>query len=127
MSVRVLTNLSLAGCFALFLGACSNNSTPAPAPSPNPPAGGSSVTIVNGARVLTTTAFSPNPLNISKGTTVTWTNSDSTTHTATSAGTFDTGNIAAGTKSNAITFSTAGTVQYHCSIHPTMVGTINVQ
>lgn len=75
------------------------------------------------------TAYNPNPLNISKGTTVSWTNSDSITHTATSdtPGMFDTSNISAGAKSNAITFSTTGTFHYHCSIHPNMIATINVQ
>jgi plastocyanin len=46
-------------------------------------------------------------------------------HTATGSG-FDTGIISPGTTSAPITFSTAGTVPYRCTIHPTMVATLNV-
>jgi len=39
---------------------------------------------------------------------------------------WDAGQIAPGQTSAPITFSTAGTFNYHCSIHPTMVGRLNV-
>jgi len=85
-----------------------------------PPSGGSSVTIQN-------FAFSPATLTISVGKTVTWTNSDSVTHTiASDDGSFDSGNIVPG-QTFSRTFSTAGTYAYHCSIHPSMKGAIVVQ
>jgi plastocyanin len=85
------------------------------------------VTIVSGARTLTTTAYAPNPLTVSVGTTVTWVNSDSTAHTSTSnTGAFDTGTIAAG-GSASFRFQTAGSFPYHCTFHPGMVATITVQ
>jgi plastocyanin len=87
---------------------------------------GTPVSIVSGASVKTSTAYSPSPINISAGGTVTWTNNDNTTHTATDAGTFDSGAIAPGA-SFSHTFPTAGTFTYHCSIHPGMVGTVTVQ
>jgi plastocyanin len=70
-----------------------------------------------------------NPLTIATGTTVTWRNTDVTTHTATSdsSGVFNTGNIAGNGGSASFTFNTAGTVHYHCAIHPGMIGTIVVQ
>jgi plastocyanin len=72
-------------------------------------------------------AFSPASLTINVGDTVTWTNMDSVTHTATATdGSFDTGNIASGA-SGSVTFDTAGTFNYICSIHPNMTGTIIVQ
>jgi plastocyanin len=72
-------------------------------------------------------AFSPASLTINVGDTVTWTNQDSATHTATATdGSFDTGNLAQGA-SGSITFDTAGTFNYICSIHPQMTGTIIVQ
>jgi plastocyanin len=113
---------------AVLITAC-GGSSPAPSPSPNPPpSGGSSVSIVSGASTLTTTAFSPNPTNVSAGTTITWVNHDGTIHTATSSsGAFDTQGISPGATSRGVTFSTPGTFQYRCSIHPNMVGTINVQ
>ena len=68
-------------------------------------------------------------LTVTKGTSVTFTNNDSRTHTATSdVGTWDTGDITAGS-SKTITFSTAGTFPYHCIYHVSMgmKGTIIVQ
>jgi plastocyanin len=88
------------------------------------------VSIVSGAFNLTTTAFSPNPLTVAAGTTVTWANHDAVAHTATAtspSGAFDTGNIPVGSTSKTVTFSTPGTFQYHCSIHPNMVATVTVQ
>src|SRR5215218_367317 len=41
-----------------------------------------SVSIVPGSSTLTTDAFSPNPIQVSVGNTVTWTNDDSQPHTA---------------------------------------------
>jgi plastocyanin len=46
-------------------------------------------------------------------------------HTATGSG-FDTGVIPSGATSAPIAFGTAGTRAYHCSIHPSMTGTLNV-
>ena len=39
-----------------------------------------------GASTMTTTAFNPNPITVSVGGTVTWTNNDSTSHTSTANG-----------------------------------------
>jgi len=71
--------------------------------------------------------FSPNPIQITVGSTVTWTNATGPTHTATSdTGAWTTGSIAPGTTSAAVTFPTAGTFPYHCAIHPSMTGTVIV-
>ncbi len=81
--------------------------------------GGDAVTIAN-------FAFGPASLSVAAGTTVTWTNDDSAAHTATADdGSFDSSSIAPGaTFSQA--FDTAGTFAYHCSIHPNMTATIEV-
>ncbi len=72
-------------------------------------------------------SFNPSTLTVTKGTTVTFTNSDSSSHTVTANdGSFDTGNISSGA-SQTITFSKTGTFTYYCSVHPTMKGTIIVQ
>ena len=71
--------------------------------------------------------FSPNPIQITVGDTVTWTNNAGLTHTATSdTGAWDTGNLAPGATSSAVAFPTAGTFSYHCAIHPSMVGSVVV-
>ena len=43
------------------------------------------VSIVPGSSILTTDAFSPNPIQVAVGTTVTWTNNDAEPHTVTLA------------------------------------------
>jgi plastocyanin len=72
-------------------------------------------------------AFAPATLSVTAGTTVTWTNQDATTHTATAddGKAFDCRPIAAGA-SMSFTFATPGTYAYHCAIHPTMKATITV-
>ncbi len=111
--------------------ACSDNNTPtapnpSPMPSPSPTAtpAAADVTItikgMNGDQ-----SYSPNPAAVKAGQSVSWTNNDSITHTATGTG-WDTGQVAPGQTSAPIKFSTAGTFDYHCSIHPSMVGRLNV-
>ena len=72
--------------------------------------------------------FAPDPVTVSVGTKVTWTNSDTFAHTATSddGTTFDSGNLDKG-QSFSFTFTTAGTYMYKCSIHNSMTGVIVVK
>ena len=54
-----------------------------------------------------------------------WSNLDSTTHhIVLNDGSLDTGNIAPGTSSPAMKLSVSS-AQYRCTIHPSMVGSIN--
>ena len=77
--------------------------------------------------------FVPATLTVSTGTTVTWTNGDSTLHTVTSgsaesgnSGTeFDSSYLAAG-KTFQHQFGTAGTFDYYCTLHPWMKGEVVV-
>jgi plastocyanin len=95
-------------------------------PPPPPPSPGATVTIVAGAAMLTITAFNPNPIDISRGTTVMWVNHDTITHTSTSdVGIWNSDNIPPG-GSFAATFQSAGTFAYHCAIHPNMMGSVTV-
>jgi len=72
-------------------------------------------------------SFSPDPGTVKAGQTVAWKNNDAITHTATAdSGAFDTGAIPPGATSNPVTMSAGGSVGYHCSIHPTMTGTLTV-
>jgi plastocyanin len=72
-------------------------------------------------------SFSPRTIAVAVGDSVTWTNSDAQAHTATADdGSFDTGTIGNGA-SQTVTFATAGTFAYHCSIHEAMTATVTVQ
>ena len=71
-------------------------------------------------------SFSPNPASVTAGQTVAWKNNDSTTHNVVQdGGAFNTGNLLPGATSAPITITATTALPYHCSIHPTMVGTIN--
>jgi nitrite reductase (NO-forming) len=89
------------------------------------------VSIAPGSSSLTDTAFQPNPVQVSTGDTVTWTNNDSQPHTATSGenvtpdGKFDSG-IMAPKGTFDFTFTEAGEYPYFCLLHPNMVGTVSV-
>jgi plastocyanin len=96
--------------------------------------GGNSVTISPGSSVPSNGKFFvPETLTVSKGTTITWTNGDSTLHTVTSgsaesgnSGTeFDSSYLAAG-KTFQHQFSTSGTFDYYCTLHPYMKGKVVV-
>ena len=72
-------------------------------------------------------AFQPSTMTVPRGTSVTWRNTASITHTVTSnTGAFNSGNLSPGATFTH-QFSQAGTYQYHCNIHPSMTGTIVVQ
>lgn len=76
--------------------------------------------------VISNFSFSPATLTVKAGSTVTWTNQDSMGHSATADdNSFDTGILYNG-KSGTVTFNKTGTYTYHCSIHPSMHGTIVV-
>ena len=70
-------------------------------------------------------AFSPASLNINRGDTVTWINQDSAPHDIV-GDTFLSPTLLKG-QSYSLTFNQAGTVQYHCGIHPSMRGEVIVK
>jgi plastocyanin len=90
------------------------------------PRSAASVTGTAAAVTIRNYAFAPQSLTVKVGTRVTWTNRDSTAHTATAnQGSFDTGTINPG-QSKAIEFSHPGKYAYHCAFHAFMTGTITV-
>lgn len=71
--------------------------------------------------------FVASATNVTVGTTVTWTNNDAMVHTVTADdNSFTSGNLNYG-DTYAHTFSAAGTVAYHCKIHPAMTATVVVK
>lgn len=69
-------------------------------------------------------AFSPSQINVAKNTTVIWTNKDSVPHTVTSTN-FSSPTLNAG-DTFSYTFADDATVNYNCTFHPQMKGTIVV-
>lgn len=86
-----------------------------------PQPGNSAITIQN-------FAFTPKITTITVGSTVTWTNNDVTAHTITSNDSaFTSSTVLSPGRSYSYTFTSAGTYNYHCSIHTSMTGTVIVQ
>ncbi len=118
--------------FAVILAsaACSGTSSTAPSTAP---AASASVAPSAGASAATGTAvsianfsFMPATITVAVGSTVTWTNNDSTAHTVTADdGSFKSDTLATGATFSQ-TFATAGTFAYHCSIHTSMKATVTV-
>jgi plastocyanin len=71
--------------------------------------------------------FAPMTLTVPVGATVTWKFDDSTQHTVTADDNSFASTPMANGQTFTHTFSAAGTVAYHCSIHPEMTGTITVK
>jgi plastocyanin len=73
-------------------------------------------------------AYSPNPIEIAAGDTVTWTNQDEVPHTATGEDrdVLQSGTISPGASFSQV-FPEAGEFGYFCEFHPNMAGTVVVQ
>ena len=134
MSVRFL-----ASAFIFTATACGSSPTTYGGGS-NPPAScassGASATIdANAGAAASSFTFSPNAVMITAGQKVCWVNNSIADHTVTSGpGTTDDGKFTGGSllkgTTVVVTFATAGSYPFHCSIHlpPTynMTGTITV-
>jgi len=115
--------LIMAVLLASSLAGCSTDSTESSTETGGSPGNSSASDSVD----ISGYAFSPSELTVAVGAKVTWTNSDSASHTATADdGTFDSGNLANG-GSYSYTFTTVGTIAYHCNIHTSMTATITVE
>jgi plastocyanin len=111
---------------ALLTAASCGKSSPTQPTTPIP-AGPSTVLVPNGtAGSGSGPGFNPTPLTVAVGTTVTWGNNDSTTHTTTSDAAGWNFSVNAGNTAT-VKFDTPGTFAYHCTIHSFMKGTVVVQ
>jgi plastocyanin len=94
------------------------------------------VSIVPGGSTLGEKAWSPNPVEVSVGQKIVWTNNDSVQHTVTSGSpgspdsgqVFDSGLTKLLNKGETFewTATTAGEIPYYCQLHPTQVGSVVV-
>src|SRR5205814_1758022 len=71
--------------------------------------------------------YRPDLLDVLPGETVKWTNVSQRTHTVTSdTALFDSGEVPGGS-GFAFTFNTPGAYRYHCTIHPSILGEVDVR
>ena len=71
--------------------------------------------------------FAPQSLTIKAGTTVTWTNEDDIPHTVVATAKAFKSKVLDTDDKFSFTFTTAGSYEYFCSLHPHMTGTIVVE
>ena len=127
-----------------FTGLSGNISNPPPNQQPLPipiPQAANEIDMTPGAGssasapcVAVNNCFTPNPLNIPPGTTVTWKNTDTISHyvssgkstDATTGTIFDSGNLIKPQGTYQFTFANAGTFNYFCTVHPWMTGQVIV-
>jgi len=143
----VLAGLALASCGGGGGGSYGGATTPT-AQTP-PPATDSGTTMVGILGDRGANSFNPNPVSVKAGTKVAWRNQDGILHrivqdkaqtgggdsgdpygtpgNSGSSDGWDAGDTMPGATSSALTMNTAGTVRYHCAIHPGMTGSIVVQ
>jgi plastocyanin len=125
--MRVIRTISVVIALGVGVWGCSeggySNGTMGNPNTPTPAVPGMvtiNVVAVNGAQ-----SFSPNPATLPPGQTVVWHNVDSITHRVVlNDRSVDTGDLAPGASSQPMTIAAAGG-QYHCAIHPVMVGSVN--
>jgi len=103
----------------IFIGASCSKSTSS---SNSTPVATSTVTIKD-------MNFTPQNINVSSGTVVTWKNEDTVEHQIISDG--DLADLMSGilapNDTFAFTFDKSGTFNYHCNIHPNMKGQVTVK
>lgn len=107
---------------SLVVMSCSKDSDDEPGGNNNPNPGTSTNTVT-----MSNMAFSPSRLTVKAGTTVTWVNESSVSHTVTANdGSFSSGTLRQG-ENFKHTFTTVGTFPYHCNLHTGMNATVVVE
>ena len=124
------TGIAIAG--AILLASCGgggSTSTAAPpaAPSPTPaPAPTPSTVTVSIVSSVGNGAYKPNPVMANTGDTVVFRNNDATMHhIVLDDGSADLGDVGPNGTSRGVTLKNANATRFHCTIHSSMVGTIN--
>ena len=122
MRQSLLAATIVVGLSAWSCGGGSGGSTAA---NPAAPAATTDSTTINILGESGAQSFSPNPGSAAQGAMVVWRNMDNKVHhIVLNDGSLDTGDIAPGASSAALRMAANG-ANYHCTIHPAMVGSIN--
>jgi len=124
-SITAGSVVAIAGAVALWGcgGGSSVNSPMAPSTPAAPAAQTVTVAIVGSIGNM---AYNPNPVTAKTGDTVVFRNNDSAMHhIILDDGSSDLGAVTPGATSRGVTLRNANAATYHCTIHPSMVGSIN--
>jgi plastocyanin len=122
---RLVGPLLLVAAVAIIAASCNGSGPSAYGASASTAATTTAATATNAATIKGF-SFQPEVLKVKVGAKVTWTNDDTVAHTVTADTTsFASGNLQPG-GSFSFTFTRPGTYAYHCSIHPSMHGSVVV-
>ena len=123
---RLVGPLLLVAAVAIIAAACNGTGPSAyGAPASTATATAAAATATNAATIKGF-SFQPEVLKVKVGAKVTWTNDDTVAHTVTAdTNSFASGNLQPG-GSFSFAFIRPGTYAYHCSIHPSMHGSVVV-
>jgi plastocyanin len=110
---------------ALALWSCGGGAPAAPSPAPAPAPTPSSVT-VNIVGSIGNQAYRPNPVSANSGDTLWFRNNDSAMHhIVLDDGSADLGEVTPGATSRGLTLKNTNATSFHCTLHWSMVGSIN--
>lgn len=129
MESRFLSGVAVALVGAATLWGCGGGgggsaSSPTAPSAPSAPA--TTTVTVSVISSVGNTAYQPNPVQASTGDTVMFRNNDSTLHRIVmDDGSADLGDVAPGATSRGFTVRSGSALRFHCTIHPSMVGSIN--
>jgi plastocyanin len=122
---RLVGPLLLVAAVAIIAASCNGTGPSAYGASASTAATTTAATAINAATIKGF-SFQPDVLKVKVGAKVTWTNDDTVAHTVTAdTNSFASGNLQPG-GSFSFTFTRPGTYAYHCSIHPSMHGSVVV-
>ena len=115
--------LCAVGCGSNAGGGYSNPAAASGTTTTTPPAATTAATTVNIVGTTGSAAFTPNPVQAGSGTTLAFKNTTNVLHHIVMDDGTVVGDIAAGATVNTTVKGSGG--NYHCTTHPTMVGSIN--
>lgn len=117
--------LAVSACGGGGGGAAASPTAPSAA-APPPAAPAASTVTVAILSSIGNSAFSPNPVRANTGDSVVFRNSDAVMHRLVlDDGSMDFGDIAPGSSSRAFQLRSTSAVNFHCTLHASMVGSIN--
>jgi len=110
----------------LLLAACGSSKTPSQPTggASGGPVAGTLLTISHGSSAE---AFSPNPVSVTAGLRLLFSNTDTIAHRIVAdSGAWDSGEIAPGVFNTGFVTTTASAGAFHCALHPGATGTVTV-